>query len=122
MMSELVLESDSGLSQIERINTRSMGRLLQQAGTNPNGGILRNTLPVVGMDGTIRNRLIWARVAGNIGVKTDTLDSVHTIAGYVEGGDDQRLAVVSMISHLDTNSGQTARDALLRWVYQGVPR
>ncbi len=121
-MPELVIENGSGLSRIERISARNMGRLLQQADANPNGGILRDALPVVGVDGTMRNRLTRAGVAGNAEIKTGTLNDVRAIAGYVEGENGQRFVVVSMINHPNASAGQAAHDALLQWIYQGAPR
>jgi len=118
----MVLENGSGLSRIERISARNMGRLLQQADANPNGGVLRDALPVVGVDGTMRNRLTRAGVAGNAEIKTGTLNGVRAIAGYVEGEDGQRFVVVSMINHPNASGGQAAHDALLQWIYQGAPR
>lgn len=121
-MPELVLENGSGLSRIERISARNMGRLLQQADANPNGGVLRDALPVVGVDGTMRNRLTRAGVAGNAEIKTGTLNDVRAIAGYVEGEGGERFVVVSMINHPNASAGQAAHDALLQWIYQGAPR
>ena len=121
-MPELVLENGSGLSRTERISARDMGRLLQQADANPNGGILRDALPVVGVDGTMRNRLTRAGVAGNAEIKTGTLNDVRAIAGYVEGENGERFVVVSMINHPNASAGQAAHDALLQWIYQGAPR
>lgn len=121
-MPELVIENGSGLSRIERISARNMGRLLQQADANPNGGILRDALPVVGVDGTMRNRLTRAGVAGNAEIKTGTLNDVRAIAGYVEGEGGQRFVVVSMINHPNAGAGQAAHDALLQWIYQGAQR
>lgn len=121
-MPELVIENGSGLSRVERISARNMGRLLQQADANPNGGILRDALPVVGVDGTMRNRLTRAGVAGNAEIKTGTLNDVRAIAGYVEGEGGERFVVVSMINHPNASGGQAAHDALLQWIYQGAPR
>jgi len=121
-MPELVLENGSGLSRVERISARNMGRLLQQADANPNGSILRDALPVVGVDGTMRNRLTRAGVAGNAEVKTGTLNDVRAIAGYVEGEGGERFVVVSMINHPNASAGQAAHDALLQWIYQGAQR
>ncbi|BCM08546.1 D-alanyl-D-alanine carboxypeptidase/D-alanyl-D-alanine endopeptidase [Ralstonia nicotianae] len=121
-MPELVLENGSGLSRIERISARNLGRLLQQADANPNGAILRDALPVVGVDGTMRNRLTRAGVAGNAEIKTGTLNDVRAIAGYVEGEGGQRYVVVSMINHPNAGGGQAAHDALLQWIYQGAPQ
>ncbi|CAJ0795412.1 D-alanyl-D-alanine carboxypeptidase DacC [Ralstonia condita] len=121
-MPELVLENGSGLSRIERISARNMGRLLQQADANPNSGVLRDALPVVGVDGTMRNRLTRAGIAGNAEIKTGTLNDVRAIAGYVEGENGERFVVVSMINHPNASAGQAAHDALLQWIYQGAPR
>ncbi|HVL08645.1 MAG TPA: D-alanyl-D-alanine carboxypeptidase, partial [Burkholderiaceae bacterium] len=80
----------------------------------------RESLPVVGFDGTMRKRLTSAGVAGNAYIKTGTLEGVRAIAGYVNATDGQQYVVVSMINHPNASGAQTAHDALLQWVYAGM--
>ena len=119
-MPELVIDNGSGLSRIERISAANLGRLLLQAAASEVGPQLRESLPVVGFDGTMRKRLTSAGVAGNAYIKTGTLEGVRAIAGYVNAADGQQYVVVSMINHPNASAAQAAHDALLQWVYAGM--
>jgi D-alanyl-D-alanine carboxypeptidase/D-alanyl-D-alanine-endopeptidase (penicillin-binding protein 4) len=118
-MPELIIDNGSGLSRAERISAANLGRLLLQAAASEVGGQLRESLPVVGFDGTMRRRLTSAGVAGNAYIKTGTLEGVRAIAGYVNAADGQQYVVVSMINHPNASAAQEAHDALLKWVYAG---
>lgn len=120
-MPGLVLDNGSGLSRNERISAYDMARLLQQALASDVGPALLDSLPVLGVDGTLRNRLTSARAAGSGYLKTGTLQDVRALAGYVDAADGNRYVVVSFINHANAGQAQAAHDALLQWVYNGVP-
>ncbi|SPA13596.1 Serine-type D-Ala-D-Ala carboxypeptidase [Cupriavidus taiwanensis] len=120
-MPGLVLDNGSGLSRAERISAYDMARLLQQAAASPVGPVLVDSLPVLGVDGTLRNRLTRASAAGSGYLKTGTLADVRALAGYVDAADGGRYVVVSMINHANAAQAQEAHDALLQWVYRGAP-
>ncbi|MEC3769372.1 D-alanyl-D-alanine carboxypeptidase/D-alanyl-D-alanine endopeptidase [Cupriavidus sp. SS-3] len=116
----LVLDNGSGLSRAERISAYDMARLLQQAAASPVGPVLIDSLPVLGVDGTLRNRLTRASAAGSGYLKTGTLADVRALAGYVDAAEGGRYVVVSMINHANAAQAQEAHDALLQWVYRGA--
>lgn len=120
-MPGLVLDNGSGLSREERISAYDMARLLQQAAASNVGPVLIDSLPVLGVDGTLRNRLTRANAAGNGYLKTGTLADVRALAGYVDAADGGRYVVVSMINHPNAAQALEAHDALLQWVYRGAP-
>lgn len=120
-MPDLVLDNGSGLSREERISAYDMSRLLQQALASDVGPVLIDSLPILGVDGTLRNRLTRAGAAGNAYMKTGTLSDVRALAGYVDALNGERYVVVSYINHANASAGQQAHDALLQWVYQGAP-
>ncbi len=62
-MPGLVLDNGSGLSREERISAYDMARLLQQALASDVGYTLVDSLPILGVDGTLRNRLTRAHAA-----------------------------------------------------------
>ena len=75
-------------------------------------------MPLVGFDGTMRNRLKGQGVAGQAHVKTGTLNDVRAIAGYVLAASGKYYVVVCLINHGNASRGQAAQDALLQWVYE----
>ncbi len=56
------------------------------------------SLPIAGVDGTMRNRLTNQPVNGNAHIKTGTLRDVRAIAGYVASADGVSYVVVSFIN------------------------
>lgn len=119
-MPGLVLDNGSGLSREERISAYDMARLLQQAVASDVGPVLLDSLPILGVDGTLRNRLTRASAAGNAYLKTGTLQDVRALAGYVDALNGERYVVVAFINHPNASQAQEAHDALMQWVYRGA--
>lgn len=114
-MPELVLDNGSGLSRIERISAASLARMLTHAYAGPLMPEFMSSLPVVGVDGTMKNR---NGASGSAHIKTGLLADVRAIAGYVLAASGRRYVVVSIINHANARDSQPAHDALLQWLYQ----
>ncbi len=118
---ELVLNNGSGLSREGRISAAHLGSLLAHAYQSPVMPEFMSSLPIVGVDGTMRKRLVGQPVAGHAHIKTGTLDNVSSIAGYVLDRHDKRWVVVLMINHKGAMAWQSrqVQDRLISWVYDG---
>jgi D-alanyl-D-alanine carboxypeptidase/D-alanyl-D-alanine-endopeptidase (penicillin-binding protein 4) len=114
---ELVMENGSGLSRIERISAANLAALLQAAWRSPVMPELVSSLPIVGLDGTMRRRLKNDGVTGQAHIKTGLLSDVRAMAGYVLDRSGRRHVVVMIVNHPSAPETQPAFDALLRWVY-----
>lgn len=115
----LVLENGSGLSRLERISPAQMAAVLQAASASPWAPEFLSSLPIVALDGTMRNRLGASAAAYRARIKTGTLRNVTAIAGYVQDADGRQCVVVAMLNHDLANhggSGRAALDALIDWV------
>jgi D-alanyl-D-alanine carboxypeptidase/D-alanyl-D-alanine-endopeptidase (penicillin-binding protein 4) len=117
---EMVLENGSGLSRQERITADSLGRLLQSAWKSALMPEFVASLPLAAVDGTMKKRFNGNGPAGQMHLKTGTLDGVKSIAGYVLDKNGRTQAVVFIINHPNAQAGQAAQDALLLWVYEGA--
>jgi D-alanyl-D-alanine carboxypeptidase/D-alanyl-D-alanine-endopeptidase (penicillin-binding protein 4) len=115
---ELVIENGSGLSRNERISVDTMARVLVSAFRSPTMPEFISSMPLVGYDGTMRQRLHERSVAGNAHIKTGSLNEVRAIAGYVLAASGKRYAVVFFINHGNAARGQEAQDILLQWIYE----
>lgn len=118
---ELVLDNGCGLSREEHVSALSLANLLQVANASPVAQPFVDSLPVAGVDGTMRNRLTNAGVLGNAHIKTGTLRDVRAIAGYVAAQTGETWIVVSLINDPHAEAAREAHDALLEWVYKGMP-
>jgi serine-type D-Ala-D-Ala carboxypeptidase/endopeptidase (penicillin-binding protein 4) len=113
----LILENGSGLSRIERTTARMMGAVLQSAYHSVVMPEFVASMPILGLDGTMRKRLTTEAVVGSAHIKTGSLADTRAIAGYVQAASGRRYVVVSIISGPHAIGAQAVHDALLRWVY-----
>ncbi len=114
----LVMENGSGLSRLERIRPSQLAGILIGASQSAWAPEFLASLPIVGIDGTMRNRLRDTPAAGWARIKTGTLKNVVAIAGYVPDAKGQMCAVVAIVNH-PLASGALARpimDAMIDWV------
>jgi D-alanyl-D-alanine carboxypeptidase/D-alanyl-D-alanine-endopeptidase (penicillin-binding protein 4) len=115
---ELVLDNGSGLSRSERISADSLNRLLLDAWKSPVMPEFVSSMPIVGIDGTMKKRLNGSDATGRAHIKTGTLDGVKTAAGYALDAQGRRYAITFFINHPRAQAGSAAIDALLVWVAQ----
>lgn len=113
---ELVLENGSGLSRVERISAHSLAALLNDAWQGALMPEFMASLPIVGIDGTMRKRLRDGDATGQGRIKTGTLDGVKTMAGYMRDRKGHWQIVVFLINDARASAGQAAQDALLNWI------
>ncbi len=114
---ELYVENGSGLSRNERISPEHLARLLVHMSASPHADLLRESLPKVGIDGTMKSRLQLEPIAGRAWIKTGSLNDVRAIAGYVDAASGKRYALVMLINGPRAERSAPAQDELLRWVY-----
>jgi D-alanyl-D-alanine carboxypeptidase/D-alanyl-D-alanine-endopeptidase (penicillin-binding protein 4) len=113
---ELVLENGAGLSRKERISADHLADLLQHAADHPLSSELQSSLPILGVDGSVRRRLRESDAASHAHLKTGTLAGVKTLAGYVRSKSGKEWIVVFLINHPYAQRGTDAQDALLEWL------
>lgn len=118
----LVLENGSGLSRRERISPALLGGVLGVARRSSWGPEIEAGLPIVAIDGGMRNRLKKSPAAAGGRLKTGTLRDVSALAGFVRDGSGEAYIVVAMVHHPKATK-QLARpllDALVDWVARGA--
>ncbi|MDU0809713.1 MAG: D-alanyl-D-alanine carboxypeptidase/D-alanyl-D-alanine-endopeptidase [Burkholderia sp.] len=114
---DLCIENGSGLSRNERISARSLAEVLQKAKVSPIGQIFEESLPIAGVDGTMKHRFTKADVlGGNVHIKTGTLHDVRAIAGYVMTADKSNYVIVSFINDIHAKIARSVHDELIRWI------
>lgn len=115
---ELVLENGSGLSRIERIKPSQLAAILQAAYRSKWAPEFMSSLPIVAVDGSMRNRLHASPAAEFGRIKTGGLRNVVAVAGYMPDSAGEQHVVVAMLNHEDVvrAGGRAILDALLDWV------
>jgi serine-type D-Ala-D-Ala carboxypeptidase/endopeptidase (penicillin-binding protein 4) len=115
----LVMDNGSGLSRAERIAPRTLARMIDAALNGPHAPELLMSLPVAGVDGTMRRRLKGSQAEGWARLKTGTLRNVNALAGTVRDTRGDTWVVVAFVNHDDANrdgQGRQVLDALIDWV------
>jgi D-alanyl-D-alanine carboxypeptidase/D-alanyl-D-alanine-endopeptidase (penicillin-binding protein 4) len=115
-----VLDNGSGLSRQERITAQALGKLLQTAYRSPVMPELMASLPISGVDGTLRR--IKSRALGSAHLKTGSLSNVVAIAGYVHSPAGRRQVLVAIVNHPNANAARPALDALVEWAAANADR
>ena len=109
-----VLDNGSGLSRQERITPQGLARMLQTAYISGAMPELMASLPITGVDGTLRRSRSrvsqgWAHLKGG------SLRDVTALAGFVHTPSGRRLVVVGIINHHNAAAARPALEALVDW-------
>jgi D-alanyl-D-alanine carboxypeptidase/D-alanyl-D-alanine-endopeptidase (penicillin-binding protein 4) len=110
--SEFHIDNGSGLSRDTRVTAALLAKLLHSAWRSPVMSELMSSLPVSGLDGTLRRSRAQA---GQAHLKTGSLRDVAGVAGYVLGASGRRYVLVAVIHHANANAARPALDALVQW-------
>lgn len=105
-------ENGSGLSRQESFTARQLAQLLQVAWASPLMPDLAASLPLLGVDGTLR------RQRQNVGLahlKSGSLNEVSAVAGYVHGPQGRRYVLVAIANHRRASAFRPAVQALVEW-------
>jgi D-alanyl-D-alanine carboxypeptidase/D-alanyl-D-alanine-endopeptidase (penicillin-binding protein 4) len=109
------IENGAGLSRQDRISAQSLGRLLRAAYDSPFMSELMSSLPISGIDGTLKR--YQTRSPGSAHLKSGTLNGVVARAGYVEGASGKRYVLVAIINHANANTdaARNVLESLIDW-------
>ncbi len=108
-----VLDNGSGLSRNERISAQALARMLQTAYVSPLMPELMASLPISGVDGTLRR--LKSRASGSAHLKTGSLNEVMAVAGYVDAAGGKRQVLVAIVNHPNAKSARPVIEALVDW-------
>jgi len=115
---DVVLDNGSGLSRHTRISAMRLARVLQAMLDGPLMSELMSSLPISGVDGTLRR----ARAAsGRAHLKTGSLRDVAGVAGYVLSNSGRRYVLVAVLNHPQAGAARPALDALVQWALRDAP-
>ena len=106
-----LMDNGSGLSREARIRPDTLARMLQAAFHSPLMPEFISSLPIPGVDGTLRRSKLDAAAH----LKSGSLRDVQAIAGYVEGLSGRRHVLVAVLNDPNANAGRAVLDALVEW-------
>jgi D-alanyl-D-alanine carboxypeptidase/D-alanyl-D-alanine-endopeptidase (penicillin-binding protein 4) len=97
----------SGLSRYNLVTPHATAQLLAAAERLKDGQAFWDALPIAGVDGTLRRRMIGTPAQNNVRAKTGTFSIVSCLSGYVTTRDGTRLAVSILTNY--ARNGDDAR-------------
>ncbi|HNP34550.1 MAG TPA: D-alanyl-D-alanine carboxypeptidase/D-alanyl-D-alanine-endopeptidase [Woeseiaceae bacterium] len=117
-LDSLVLENGAGLSRAVRISARDFNKLLRFAWSQPYMPEFAASMPLSGLDGTLKSRFDDGTLTGQAHLKTGSLDDVSAIAGYLQARSGRRFAVTVLLNYKDAHRGpgEEVQTALLRYL------
>ena len=103
----------SGLARETRISARTLAQLLQSDWNSPIMPELVSSLPINGIDGTLRRS---TAVAGRAHLKTGSMRDVVAVAGFVQADSGRRYILVAVINDPNAGAAHPVLDAAIDWV------
>lgn len=106
----------SGLSFADLVTPRLLTALLLHMQRHPQAEAFLASLPVAGVDGTLKNRLKGTRAEGRLRAKTGAISHVNTLAGYATLRSGEPVVFALMTNHQNTEykDSVAALDAFVR--------
>jgi D-alanyl-D-alanine carboxypeptidase/D-alanyl-D-alanine-endopeptidase (penicillin-binding protein 4) len=116
-LQDLVIDNGAGLSRAAQVSVATMAAVLVAAYRSPYAPEFLASLPLAGLDGTLRTRMQTVP-GGSVRLKTGHIDGVSGVAGYVTGADGRPYVLVSLINdaRVDTGAGEPVHEALVKWI------
>jgi serine-type D-Ala-D-Ala carboxypeptidase/endopeptidase (penicillin-binding protein 4) len=113
------IDNGSGLSRSARISALQLAKVLSVAYHSRFAPEYLASLPLAGMDGTLRSRMKQTP-AGSVRLKTGHLDGVSGVAGYVTTPGGKTYVLVSLVNHprADFGAGEPVHAALVAWILE----
>ncbi len=101
----LSLADGSGLSRLNLITPRSMIELLGYMRRQACSDSFYQTLPIAGVDGTLKGRMRGTAAAGNVHAKTGLVSRVRALSGYATTQDGEELAFSMIVNFYSVPTG-----------------
>ena len=102
--SQFVMADGSGLSRHNYITADATVRLLTYMTTHRHAAAFRESMPVAGVDGTLKTRLRDTPAQGNLRAKTGTINAVASLSGYVTSAAGERLVFSIILNNYPEES------------------
>jgi D-alanyl-D-alanine carboxypeptidase/D-alanyl-D-alanine-endopeptidase (penicillin-binding protein 4) len=110
------LRDASGLSRSDLITAHDIVSLLVAMDRHPHAQAFKESLPIAGVDGTLKNRMKGTPAAERVVAKTGSLRNVNALAGYATARHGERLAFAIVLNHhtLPAREATGAIDAIVK--------
>jgi len=97
--SEVMLADGSGLSGYDEVSPDAFLKILRNQFKQKLFSRFYQSLPIAGVDGTLKNRMKGTKAEGNVHAKTGSITGASTLSGYVTTADSSMLCFSFMCNH-----------------------
>ncbi len=120
-LSALNIVDGSGLSRRNQVSARNLVTLLRYMASHPQAKVFLDSLPIAGVDGTLRNRLVNTPAQGKVRAKTGSLGRVSTLSGYLTTQKGEELVFAILMNNYNGSAAvaRSVQDAILLRLVQG---
>ena len=114
----IALVDGCGVGRRNYVTARSVSALLIGMHREKDWPIYYNSLPIAGVDGTLKNRMIGTPAQNNVHAKTGTLSQARALSGYVTGRSGQLYVFSLLMNNFPGNarSAGTVQDRFVEWL------
>jgi serine-type D-Ala-D-Ala carboxypeptidase/endopeptidase (penicillin-binding protein 4) len=103
------LRDGSGLSRHNLVTPTTLIRVLSAMSAAPTGQIYRDSLPIAGISGSLRNRLKGTLAQGIVRAKTGSMSGVVSLAGYINPPQYSPLVFSIILNQHDRPTSQMVK-------------
>lgn len=96
-----LISEGTGLSRRSLVTPNALVRLLVYLAAQPYADMVREALPIAGVDGSLAGHMRGTAAENNVHAKTGSMAYVHCLAGYVTTAAGERLAFAIMLNNYE---------------------
>jgi D-alanyl-D-alanine carboxypeptidase/D-alanyl-D-alanine-endopeptidase (penicillin-binding protein 4) len=93
------LQDGSGLSRSDVVDAHGLAELVAAMDRHPQATAFRDSLAVMGIDGTLKDRMRGTPAQGKVLAKTGTLRLGNGLAGYLTAASGERVAFAILVNN-----------------------
>ncbi|MDR0587396.1 MAG: D-alanyl-D-alanine carboxypeptidase/D-alanyl-D-alanine-endopeptidase [Burkholderiales bacterium] len=116
----LLVENGSGLSRLERISAEGLVSLLLFAEKSPWFDAFYESLPVAGVDGTLKRRFGRSAAKERARMKSGYLNNVRALAGYIEDVNGKHYVAVILLNHKNAKGAAQMMEFFVNEIAKGT--
>jgi len=116
---QIFIADGSGLSRLNLVTPRNVAQVLKAMRFSPVWESFQKSLPVGGIDGTLKNRLLGSNAIGHVYAKTGYIGRVRALSGYVFAckGHEFIFSIIANHYQVPTSTINALQDKIVTLLY-----
>ena len=114
----IALVDGCGVGRRDYVTARSVSQLLLGMHARKDWPLYYSSLPIAGVDGTLKSRMVGTSAQNNVHAKTGTLSQARALSGYVTGRSGKLYVFSLLMNNFPGNarSAGNVQDAFVEWL------